>query len=47
MAGESGRHSESRYMTSFLLNPITCAMNLKLFENRQKKSPCRIARALR
>lgn len=32
MAGECGRRSESRCMTPFLLNPITCAMNLELFE---------------
>lgn len=32
MAGECGWHSESRCMTPFLLNPITCAMNLELFE---------------
>lgn len=32
MAGEYGRRSESRCMTPFLLNPITCAMSLELFE---------------
>lgn len=32
MAGECSRRSESRCMTPFLLNPITYAMNLELFE---------------
>jgi|GEM_PF-2605313 len=32
MAGEGGRRSESRCTTPFLLNPITCTMNLELFE---------------
>lgn len=45
MAGECGRRSESHCMTPFPLNSITCAKNLKLFENRQNKSPRRIARA--
>lgn len=41
MAGESGRRSESRCMTPFLLKPITCAMNLKLFEYSPKERPAR------
>ena len=46
IAGEGGRRSESRRMAPFLLKSTTCAMNLKLFENRQKKGPRGVARAL-
>lgn len=39
MAGECGRHSESRFMTPFFLKPTTTAMNLKLFEQSPKEKP--------
>lgn len=41
MVGECGIHSESRFMTPFILKPTTTAMNLKLFEQSPKEKPAR------
>lgn len=41
MARESGRRSESRCMTPFLLKPIICATSLKPFVHLPKEKPAR------
>lgn len=45
MAGECGRCSESRCVTSFLLKPITYATNIKPFELPPKEKPAQAVRA--
>lgn len=41
MTGKCGRRSESLYMTPCILNPITCAKNLKSFVRLPKEKPTR------